>query len=268
MSGTTTSGDLQSALSGQMARWHLPLEELDPIVVLQYEEAFDRMLGAGPPPRTAGSGSSSDTPPPPFGLRFASMPSMLAVMNLAVTVEDLAPIAEKFALLPDDGSDDDEPAGDSSAAPLGAAKDGFLDEQDAIGGKKNESAANRAPVSVYDLLFDWPGTAALYEHLLPAQNGKIADYISLFSFLDGDEKAVIRVSDLRHALCRMGTAPLSENEFSHMLYRHKMLHRDSVTIFEFMRVLLCVPIEPMAAALLRISREDWADSPSGSGRPV
>jgi hypothetical protein len=223
-------GDVAAALSGQMARWHLPLEELDGIVVYQYEEAFARMVGAAAEDDPPGQAVGDSAVRPAQGLRFASLPSMLAVMNLAVGLDELAPIAEQFALLPDD------------------------DDSDA--------SVPAQPESAYDLLFDWPGTAELYEHLLPSQNSRIHDLFSLFSFLDGADRGAIQLSDLRHALCRMGAAPLSDVEFDHMLYRHRLLHRATVTVFEFMRVLLDVPVEPMAAALLRINREEWADRPA------
>jgi hypothetical protein len=143
---------------------------------------------------------------------YDSLPTVLGIMNLAVTLDDLVHIARPCAV------------------PAPPRDDGGLP-------------------SLYELRFAWAGVVALHDFLVPQQNAAISKYLGAFNLLDVDSTDSVKVTELRHALCRLGTSPLSNAEFQHMLFRHRLLHRNTLTVFEFVRLLLDIPVVPIQQAL-------------------
>lgn len=204
--------------------WHLPYVHLGAIAHVQFEESFLRLTGRKPqnvPP------SAHTSPAAEITLGFDSLPTILGIMNLAVTLDDLRDTAKYFAV-PSEG--------------------------DTI-----------AKGSVYDMRFNWEGIVRCYDSLLPAQNALISKFLGLFNLLDVDAKEAIRLSELRHTLCRLGTAPLTDAEYNHMLYRHRLLHRSTISVFEFLRLVLDVPMEPIYDALQSVEPQPEA---AAAAQPV
>jgi hypothetical protein len=203
--------------------WHQPFAKLPVLLQLQYESAFLRLVYGSAAPTTAAErkalGSDVDEATGAGGatVRFDSVPTVLSVMNLSITFDDITDVARNFGRPPPQMSDDTEDGGSSA--------------------------------SIYDYEFTWPALTALYDYLVPQQNQLIGTYLGLCSLLDADGVGAVRLSDLRHALCRLGGAPLTDAEFNHMLFRHRVLHRTTVSVFELMRLLLDIPVSPIEASL-------------------
>jgi hypothetical protein len=190
--------------------WHKRTDELPVLLQLQFETAFQRLARGKTAPTNAAERHAASLQPAAT-ISYDSLPTMLSIMNMAVTLDDLSDVARAFAARTTDGE---------------------------------------LPPSMYDLRFEWRGVTALYDHLVPDQNALIGKFLKFFNMLDADNVDTIRVADLRHALCRLGAVPLTDAEFNHMLYRHRMLHRANVTVFEFVRLLLDTPMPPVEAALV------------------
>jgi Ca2+-binding EF-hand superfamily protein len=100
------------------------------------------------------------------------------------------------------------------------------------------SGSTASPLSdSTELLFDFETVVEIYNAYAPIQRDFETQYMQFFNLLDSDEQDLISVSDLRHALCNLGDA-LTDREFNHLLYANKLLHRTSISIFEFMSLLM------------------------------
>ena len=207
-----------------------------PFARAQAEEAFYRIAGrsAGAAQRvaqreqSAADGADAAQAPPYPGeapapsddcVALGSLTTVLALLNLAVAPEELAPIVRDYA---------------APGSPHGTA----------------------GPLK--SLRFDWPGVVALYDRLVPSQNATLKQYFALFHLLDPDGVGQVQLADLRHAMTRSGPHPLTEAEFNHGLYRHRLLHRATVSLFEYVRLLLDVPMPPLAAVVIAAMAEDAA----------
>jgi Ca2+-binding EF-hand superfamily protein len=77
----------------------------------------------------------------------------------------------------------------------------------------------------------------MYDVLAPLQQTNLTPYMQFFNLLDVHETGSVPVADLKHALCTLGDK-LDPDEFHHILYKCKLLERDRLTVFEFLRVVL------------------------------
>lgn len=190
--------------------WIVLFGQRQPVEQLQFERAFVR-LASQQLGLSAKDAEAASADPQVLTIAYDSLPTMLGVMNVAVALDELSDISRACA----------------------------------VGGQDAATSSS----SLYDLRFAWSGVIAMHDYLVPSQNSAIGKYLGAFSLLDADGTETVKVAELRHALCRLGTAPLSSAEFQHMLYRHKLLHRSSLTVFEFLRLMLDVPVLPIEEAL-------------------
>jgi len=206
--------------------WHVAFAQLSPLQRAQAEEAFYRIAGrpagaahrlaereAGSPTAGPAPGSPGEAPPATDDcVGFDSLPTVFAVLNLAVSPDDLRPIARDYA--------------SPTASPAGATG------------------------ALAALRWDWPGCVALYDRLVPSQNALLKQHFALFHLLDPDGRGEVPLADLRHALTKGGPHPLTDAEYNHALYRHRLLHRTTVSLFQYVRLLLDIPMPPLAAVVV------------------
>ena len=226
--------------------WHLPWGQLPKLHRHHMQEAFSRL-------------SDPDT----HRVSLTSVPTLLAAMNVAVLPVDVERTsASLFTSRAAKKTAGDEPPRRSSALAADAA-DATLVPSASDHNRRNEAAdltpssstqppaagvapstsppQPATPVPLDSV--DFAQFAQLYDNLVPVQMDAVGQYLAFFNLLDVNVVSRIRVQDLRHALCRLGDAPISEQEFDHMLFKKKLLHRDELTPYEFLYLLLDVPMD-------------------------
>lgn len=89
--------------------------------------------------------------------------------------------------------------------------------------------------------FHFDSIKRIFDTYAPKQPLHVRSYFQLFNLLDVNEVGSISQADLRHCLCSTGDR-LTDDEFHHLLYANDLLHKSSITVFEFVRLLLRVPL--------------------------
>jgi hypothetical protein len=148
-----------------------------------------------------------------------ALPHLCRVMNLCVNEEDLYQICLSFGRGSSEGGRTPQAAG-ASAVPH------ILPPTD----------------------FDFDCIKRVFDVYTPKQPDHVAAYFQLFNLLDVNEVGSISQADLRHCLCSTGDR-LSDDEFHHLLYANDLLHRSQISVFEFVRLLLRVPINDCKVSL-------------------
>lgn len=169
----------------------------------------------------------------PGEIRYESLPTALGIMNVAVALSDLQEMAPAFAHRPLAELNRDKRGALLAHSQQGAVNVGSVPEED----------DGVTYVSIYDLTFSFSSLVRLYDALLPTQNVLVRDILAFFDLLDEGGRGMIKASDLRHALCRLGDTPLSDSEYNHLFYRHRLLHKASLSVFEFVRLVMDIPVE-------------------------
>lgn len=107
------------------------------------------------------------------------------------------------------------------------------------GGRTPHAAA--APHILPPTEFTFDAIKRVYDAFAPKQGDHVRLYFQLFNLLDVNEVGRISQADLRHCMCSTGDR-LSDDEFHHLLYANDLLHKPEITVFEFVRLLLRVPL--------------------------
>jgi len=92
-----------------------------------------------------------------------------------------------------------------------------------------------------DPVFTWPQVVAFYNATAPQQPQWSVPYIQLFQMLDASNSGSVPIGDLKHVLTSLGDC-LSEHEFQHLLYRHGLVERERIDVYDFMRLLMSVDV--------------------------
>jgi Ca2+-binding EF-hand superfamily protein len=142
----------------------------------------------------------------------AALPHLCRVMNMALPEELLVGICDEFG---------------SSASASGKTT------------PAQSLASSGVPRIPQPTEFTWEDVVSIYDHFYPSQRQNLTLFLQLFNLLDVNEVGSIHQNDLRHALCSVGDR-LSEEEFNHLLYTNDILHKSTITVYEFVRLLLRV----------------------------
>jgi len=291
----------------------IPFAKLGATTQRQFASSFLRMAGVNatealrlatraaaaiaPPPPAAQGGAAEGKPPTPkpvtpppktttlaaqipddVVLRYESLPSMLAILNIATSLHDVEedarmfsvqaliakeaaeekakqeggwrpPIPEKKMRVRGENEDDEEEEDDDDDEDDEEEKK--AKEERALGLFLDQGGAEQSFLlcPLDDLRFHFRGIVQLYDHLVPRENLRILQWLAFFDLLDEGGTGTLRLSELRHALCRLGDHPLTDAEYNHMLYRRRLLHKTTVTVFEFMRLIMDVPTDDVCDAV-------------------
>ncbi|CUI11038.1 Hypothetical protein, putative [Bodo saltans] len=107
------------------------------------------------------------------------------------------------------------------------------------GGRTPHTSA--APHILPPTEFTFDAIRRVYDTYAPKQSEHVRMYFQLFNLLDVNEIGRISQADLRHCMCSTGDR-LTDDEFHHLLYANDLLHKPEITVFEFVRLLLRVPV--------------------------
>lgn len=170
-----------------------------------------------------------------------ALPHVCRIMNLCLTEVALLHVCRDFGT--PTGSSSSAGGGGGDLAPSSSVKQSKQSGASLPPQQQGDAAAAAGgPVVLPPTEFTFPAMIQLYNALAPLQPAFTEQYLQFFNLLDVHDEGTITQADLKHCMCAAGDR-LSEEEFRHLLFSVDLLHKERLTVYEFLRILMKIGVD-------------------------